>query len=172
MLHSEQTCSVFKTAGQRGAVDDHVNKPDPLTFSRNVNPSVLLGLCVKGLLDWYWALCGNVCAWLTAHVCVCVCVYKCHCVCECIYVSLMFTKGGSWRTSHGCGASQHSSRRRHRGPSPCSNSCAVSSHQVTRSDRVPRGGEAAVADLPARRFSWTVVCYVLRSSWRLWGVEH
>lgn len=70
-----QTCSVWS----RSSVDGEQVRS--LTFSRNVNPSVLHGPCVKGLSDWYWAL------WEHGPVCVCVCVLCCAGRCVCVQVS-------------------------------------------------------------------------------------
>lgn len=105
------------------------------------------------------SLCENVCAWLTARGWG-----------LCVHLSLMFTEGGSWRTSHARGALQHSGLHLHRGPSPCSNSCAVSSYQVTRSHRVPQGTLLCKPTWSPTR--WTVLCFMLRSGLGLWGVDH
>lgn len=68
-----QTCSVWS----RSSVDGEQVRS--LTFSRNVNPSVLHGPCVKGLSDWYWAL------WEHGPVCVCVFVFCVALVGVCVY---------------------------------------------------------------------------------------
>lgn len=78
--------------------------------------------------------------WVSSRVCACDWVFIIlERTCARLFVSLMFTEGGSWSTSHACRTSQRRGLHFHRGLSPCSNSCAVSSHQVTCSDLHLRG---------------------------------
>lgn len=77
-------------------------------------------------------------------------------------------RGGSWRAAHTCGALQHSGLRLHRGPSPCSNSCAVGLHHITRSQLVLLGTPVLQTDL----LTGVLNCALLRVKKWLWAVDH
>lgn len=124
--------------------------------------------------------CWDVFLCLRSPICACVngvvfisSLWKCMCLANCLWlrfacVSLMFTEGGSWRAAHACGARQHSGLHLHRGPSPCSNSCAVSLHRVTSSRRVPRG----TLLLQTYLLGAALNCALLHVKKWLWAVDH
>lgn len=89
------------------------------------------------------------------HVSVCVCARLVNCPCIC--VTDVYRGGQLARSERLQGIAAQRPPSLHWGLSPCSNSCAVSSHQVTRSDWTQG---AVAADLPAPCLCWTVYPHV------------
>lgn len=100
---------------------------------------------------------------LFMNTCVFVCVRLVNCPCIC--VTDVYRGGQLARIERLQGIAAQRPPSLHWGLSPCSNSCAVSSHQVTRSDWTQG---AVAADLPAVE----LFIHMLRSDWRLLDVKH